>query len=228
MVPGGRTPPACYDLKTGSRLHWQWAQKGSRTCEVAAYDQWYFASGALHQIADGKIVMPAVSTVHDSSGFYSLSSNEIIADGFQFDDQSIQETDGKKQGSIVGRRVVKNFWKVPMEEDYGRLLLKAGGRFYAGKEGRLTALDVDPVAGKATISWRQSIKGDPWTMLAADDKLFVVTVAGDIYCFGGKQAEPHTYNQPTRTQAAPPLDPWDARPETPSKRPEPAKATPWF
>ena len=209
VIPGGRTPAACYDLKTGRQLHWLWTHKGSRASDVAAYDRWYFASGMLYQIADGKVVLPAASMVHDDDGFYTLFSNELVAAGFQLDQQPVEKPDKDVQGPPVTKQVFKDLWKVSVDEDCGRLMLKAGDRFYAGKAGRLTALVPNPGAGKATISWRQPIDGDPWAMLAADDKLFVVTDAGDLYCFGDKTAEPVTYDRPTPESSRPASDPSD-------------------
>ncbi|NOZ21561.1 MAG: PQQ-binding-like beta-propeller repeat protein [Planctomycetes bacterium] len=48
------------------------------------------------------------------------------------------------------------------------------------------------------ISWQTEIEGTPWSMLAADGKLFVVTKEGRIYCYGSKRTRARTH-----TQAAP-------------------------
>ena len=44
-----------------------------------------------------------------------------------------------------------------------------------------------------TEGWQHEIDGQPWTLLSADEKLFVVTTGGKIYCFGAGQGEPIAY-----------------------------------
>jgi outer membrane protein assembly factor BamB len=84
---------------------------------------------------------------------------------------------------------LQTVWFRSLPELPGQLFLKAGPRFYAGCDDRVTALEADPQdAGKARVAWSGSFKGRPWTMLAADDRLFVVTTAGRIYAFAGEVA----------------------------------------
>ncbi|HIG30681.1 MAG TPA: hypothetical protein EYQ50_23930 [Verrucomicrobiales bacterium] len=62
--------------------------------------------------------------------------------------------------------------------------LKAGDRFYASSEmGLVVGLDTSPEADVA-VAWKSRVKGTPFSMIAADGKLFVVTVEGYIYAFG--------------------------------------------
>ncbi len=196
VIPGGRTPPACYDRETGQQLQWIWSHKGGGTCNVAAHMESYFTTDGLRKIADGSVVLPADWAVHDDTGFYSLSDNELVVHGFQLHERPLEKADSKGRSDGVSKRGLEKAWKVSVGDDCGRLMLKAGGRFYAGNSGSISALDVDAAEGKATIAWRQSIEGEPWTMLAADDRLFVVTAAGDIYCFGGKSVAPTAYDRP--------------------------------
>ena len=60
--------------------------------------------------------------------------------------------------------------------------IKAGSRTVSASDGQV-------VMGR----WKGPFRGKPWNVLAADGKLFVVTTAGRIYCFGAKRGKPKTY-----------------------------------
>ncbi len=88
--------------------------------------------------------------------------------------------------------------------------IKAGDRLYAGAAGVVEAIAVG--GDEPEILWRKEIKGTPNRMLAADGRLFVVTVEGMIYAFAG--AEENSGN--VRHLAAPvptvpPRDEWTQR-----------------
>ncbi len=95
-------------------------------------------------------------------------------------------------------------WSLPSEL---RIQIKAGSRLYGGAPGVVAAVDIPDRGGKPKLSWRSEIEGTPSSMLAADQKLFVVTKEGCIYCFGGKQVQPKTYTMKKPPVAAP-ADKW--------------------
>ncbi len=78
---------------------------------------------------------------------------------------------------------------------HGPVPIKAGSRAFEGTEGEV-----------ASGNWVAAIRGKPWCMLAADDKLFVSTTEGWIHCFGAgdSDGEPTTYPLPEVAQ--PPAD----------------------
>ncbi len=39
---------------------------------------------------------------------------------------------------------------------------------------------------QARVAWQASVDGKPWSMVAGDDKLFVVTQEGKLYCYGAR------------------------------------------
>jgi len=60
----------------------------------------------------------------------------------------------------------------------------------------LTAGTVEVTATKGAVTvgdWKGSFVGEPWSVLAADEKLFVVTKAGRIYCYGARNVTPTVY-----------------------------------
>jgi len=64
------------------------------------------------------------------------------------------------------------------------LHIKAGRRLYVGGAGTVAAMDIPQMGGSPEVSWRARIEGTPHRMLAADGKLFVVTLQGRMYAFG--------------------------------------------
>jgi len=100
VAPGGRVPPAFYDLNTGEQTGFVWTAKGSRA------------------------------------------------------------------------------WQV-----YGDPL-----KLMAGEE------QVEATKGVVTVGdWKGAFEGEPWSVLTADEKLFVVTTAGRIYCYGAQKVTPAKY-----------------------------------
>jgi outer membrane protein assembly factor BamB len=91
-------------------------------------------------------------------------------------------------------------------ETPGELFLKAGSRFYFGRRGEVAAVEARPREGTAEVVWRAAIDGDPWTMLAARNRLIVVTRQGTLFCFGPDSGGrlPTTYREtPSRNEPAP-------------------------
>jgi hypothetical protein len=81
--------------------------------------------------------------------------------------------------------IVQQLWKIPLAKSVPRqVFLKAGSRLIFGDMGVVAAVPIDPQGGQAQPSWQGTFEGQPWDMLVADGRLFVVTTGGRIYCFG--------------------------------------------
>jgi outer membrane protein assembly factor BamB len=50
----------------------------------------------------------------------------------------------------------------------------------------------------AEIVWHEKVSGHVWNMLAGDEKLFVVTEEGQLYCFGAGEGDPKRYQSETQ------------------------------
>ena len=73
-------------------------------------------------------------------------------------------------------------------------LLKAGNRLYGHSGRNLFAVEFDADAHKAgSIVWTKELAAEPTGMLAASDRLFVVTLDGSIHCFGREIIEPRQH-----------------------------------
>lgn len=83
----------------------------------------------------------------------------------------------------------RQLWELPSKLD---VHIKAGNRLYVGGPGVVEALDTTGQEPK--VVWRAEFAGTPQRMLAADDKLFIVTAEGSILAFAAPQpGEPVTH-----------------------------------
>ena len=108
----------------------------------------------------------------------------------------------KDQDLDPGKWEAPLLWKLSTKHSQGELpsdtIIRAGRRLYGhAGQGRI-AVDLPAEGGEPKIAWEKRIPGVPATMLAADEKLFVVTREGHILCFGSKEVEPKTYARPNR------------------------------
>ncbi|MCP4782653.1 MAG: PQQ-binding-like beta-propeller repeat protein [Fuerstiella sp.] len=72
-------------------------------------------------------------------------------------------------------------WTLPSTLD---VHIRAGKRLYAGGPDEVEAIDLPIEGGRPKISWRAKVEGTPHRMLAANGRLFVLTLEGRIYAFG--------------------------------------------
>jgi outer membrane protein assembly factor BamB len=224
IVPGGRTLPACYDLKTGRLRHFDFGAKKEGTpgsYEVSACGQWFLQKGQMFAAADGKPLLPTPGAVHDQQALYGVAGSEILAQALQPKEAAAQsppaeepatakqapKEEKKSQKGRAGGRTGKasaaqagsklaleKLWSGTLAEGLPqRVFLKAGSRLILGGTGVVAAVPTPPDHTPIQAAWKGTFEGEPWTMLAADGRLFVVTTAGRIYCFGARQGEAKVY-----------------------------------
>jgi len=178
LISGGRSVPAAYDRKTGQFLYYRLNDYGKAgRCEVMASDEYFFNSEAVYGLSDGMAISKGPASV--------LADDVVIA---------------KRGDGIAAYRLapdakkVEGLWEAKTPSDLGRIHLKAGSRLYcSGEGGAILALDVPANGAQPDVSWRTKVDGRVWGMLAADGKLFVVTLEGGLYCFSGEAAEPKRF-----------------------------------
>lgn len=109
---------------------------------------------------------------------------------------------GKRSGIEVayGKWEAPLLWKVTTVHSKQKwpssTIIRAGDRLY-GHTGQILMALVPASHGKqATVAWEQKLPGTPASMLAGDEKLFVVTQEGHILCFGAKLGASLVFEQP--------------------------------
>jgi len=190
LVSGGRSVPAAYDRHTGRFLYYHMNEYGKTgACDVMASGDHFFNRGAIYRLSDGIVIPRAPASV--------------IADGVII---------GKRYNTIMayklkpGGKKAESLWQAKVPSELKRVFLKAGSRLYGSDEKSIIfAVDIPlpaPVSasrqpaqaqvnnGQSNVSWRAKVEGEVWNMLAADGKLFVITLQGRLYCFADKKTKP--------------------------------------
>ena len=208
LVAGGRSVPAAYDRHTGEFLYYH-ANTKQGGYAVYVSKGWFFNDGRLCRVSDGQYLRRSAATVLDDRAMYGADDKGLIrAESLSLTWREVVDRRGRKKKQAES----KTLWQRQMEPPLGKVFIKAGSRLYTGsKDGLIAAVDIpgaEADAGKsgyksprADVPWSMRIDGEPWTMLAADDKLFVVTVEGRLYCFGERaSARIHHRRAPAKTK----------------------------
>jgi len=177
LVSGGRSVPAAYDRETGQFLYYNLNEYDKTgTCEVMASSDHFFNRGAIYKLSDGIRISRAPA---------SVIADEVII--------------GKRYNSIMayklepGAKKAKALWQTKVPSELKRIFLKAGSRLYGSGEEGIMAIDIPDILlnnGQPKVSWQAKVDGEVWNMLAADDKLFVITLQGSLYCFADNRTKP--------------------------------------
>ncbi|MHC4395547.1 MAG: outer membrane protein assembly factor BamB family protein [Planctomycetota bacterium] len=210
LVPGGRSVPACYDRKTGQLLYYHAETsygKGIGGYDVAVSKDFFFNNSVIYSLSDGRGLARASAPV--------LSDNALI--GFDgactLIGYTAEKTEKQKSKKSKDRIKTRGLWKISVPQELTKIHLKAGSRIYcSGKDGLIAAVNIPGSNHQPGVSWQTKVEGQLWNMLAADGKLFAVTLDGSIYCFGAEKTQPKTY--PLTIENSIPDDTWSQKVET--------------
>ncbi|NQT18427.1 MAG: hypothetical protein HQ592_01890, partial [Planctomycetes bacterium] len=189
LVSGGRTVPAAYDRNTGEFLYYHVASRqfgnNAGGYEVTTAGGWFANGGAIYDLDSGKGLIGGGRKFFSRDTAYSCTNKTLVA--------QLLPTVGLTDDKGNGRPALRELWRAQLDPTPERIFLRAGGRLYGGRnDGTIMAVDVAR-QGAPALSWQGKVQGEPWSMLAAGGKLFVVTREGSLYCFGGKKVAPKTH-----------------------------------
>ena len=203
LVPGGRTTPACFDRQTGKFLYYHLAANHYiGNFSVAATSNRFFNCGHMYDLATGNR-LAGIGPKASADPYGPRDGQPTMTPDSSCAIVTEEAIYGVTNGIIAAYNVnnAKVKWSYPVNVE--RVWLKAGSRLYASADNLVMAVDLSPLGGKPSISWQTELVGTPAAILAADNKLFVVTLEGRIYCFGHQTTEPTIY---TADGIKPPLD----------------------
>ena len=208
LVAGGRTPPAAFELVTGKRKYFRQAVsavgKAVGGYRLAVQQGWFHNHGWMYSLQDGAQFDALEATVLADDAVYVLArgGKRLEAYAPQPDAGEVQVTDRMGRGQLRKQYSHRRLWQEDLETEIDRLYLRAGDRLYGGgADGRIVAIDLPHGDQPARVIWKARVEGGVWEMLAADQRLFVVTREGAIYCFGADRvADPGRSTTPTATQ----------------------------
>ena len=196
IVPGGRSIPAILDRNTGkiARYDFDKHSKNVGGDFAASTGNVYYTRGrqgkatlgaTQFNITSGNRVLKGIVT-----GVPVLDQGVTYCSG---DEVSAYKTDAS--GTILS---TKPLWSV--KADATGDLIKAGDRLYAAGKNSISAITVKN--NSASIAWTLPLNGDVLRLIAADDRLFAVTVDGRIMAFGkGTKSFVSAVTPPLKTSA---------------------------
>ena len=181
IITGGRSRPAGFDRKTGKLLYFNHNDNSQGKFrggyDVAIWKDWYFNFDVMFDITNGHTLSAASAAV--------FSKDSII--GFHSDGDLMAYTP-QAEGNAKG------IWKSKIEPKLDKIHIQAGNRIYGSKGGLIAAVDVPEGKGTPSLSWQKTVPGTVFSMIAADNRLFVVTKQGMIYCYGPDKTQPQYFD----------------------------------
>ena len=206
LIPSGRSAPACYDRETGQfryfRINTRQFGKATGGYDVLAEGDWFFNGGAMLKLSDGTGRMKSGASVLTHDAALHLAGGVVSDGSLRLNVREVVKKDRRGKEMKVKVYSHEQTRRASVDPSLTRLFMKAGQRLYCGGNGVVAAVQPDFDLGTAKAVWRSEIDGEPWTMIAADDRLFVVTREGKLCCFGKAKTEPKLHkprpSQPSR------------------------------
>lgn len=211
LIPSGRSVPACYNRHTGKLVHFNLAEHGKRGggWEVASLGDVFINGEQAFDVETGS----ALGSVRgpftfDDTRLIHYNSGRQLYECLDLGNSEIKKVETKDR---KGEPLTLTKWSIPDVWDFeapgGEGMLIAGSRLYSGSVNRLLAFDLpeaeaeqddseDDSEPKPTKAWEMSLPNTPASLLAADDRLFVVTQDNQLLCFGSDEVEEKHFDLP--------------------------------
>jgi hypothetical protein len=174
LVPGGRSLPAAFNRQTGKL-------------------SWFFNSGIVGGKGVGGSFVAAnkrhlfVHTRKRGTHAFTLEDEKKTEIGFNgepvLDGETIYAAGGRagKAYSNIIECVGQDSWKI--EVDGSGDLIRVGRHLYAAGADFITAIELPEKNAQPSVAWRLPVRGVV-RLLAASEKLFAVTLDGQVMAFG--------------------------------------------
>ncbi len=208
LVPGGRSVPACFDKKTGKFLYYMLEESGKTGGAFVASVGDFFVNYhrdsvvSLYDITNGERVVSTFTKMPVWTNDSIIGSGETVEafDYARFEPLTIErKVIGKKTKEVhikkEKRWSLNPVWGIDVDAT-GDLIL-VGDTLYAGGAGSIRAVRMND--GKPKLAWTKDIDGTVKRLLAADGRLFAVTLEGRIYAFGAGKKEVTRHQMPGNT-----------------------------
>ncbi len=191
FIPCGRTSVTCLDRQSGKFVAFKYSTSRATNFHVSATDRWLFHGSVNYDMQTKQTAALAVSApVLDNGILYAAVKGQVAA--FDLNDPELVESKDRR-GNPVTISTPRQLWTLARAANPIVVDIKAGRRLYGHHGATVFAIDLPSDTSEAKISWSGTVDSTPTGMLAADGKLFVVTKAGSIHCFGPDKIEPETY-----------------------------------
>lgn len=186
LVPGGRSVPAAFDRHTGAFRYFEInaAGKGTGGSLVIADEESYYVHTRHKGTREFNLVTGIKTAFLPNEPV--LTPERIYSAETEKDACFVRAYDRKKEIA----------WQLACD-GHGDLIL-AGNRLYAAGKNTLTAIELPRDGQPASIAWQIPTDIQIERLLAADGKLFAVTLDGRIMAFGQSTTnEPKSWREET-------------------------------
>ena len=185
LVPNGRAVAAAFDCGTGELEYFDLDRNSPfGGYRVAVLGDHFFNPSVMYEVKSGRNLGGMSSHVALAPGcIYVLERSRIRA--LDYSALEIEERKDRRD-RMYWKWSMPTLWEFP---ETATEFIVADQRVYACKEGGVFALEIPKRGREPKVSWEHPVEGTPQTLLAADEKLFVVTEEGRIVCFGGKKGK---------------------------------------
>jgi outer membrane protein assembly factor BamB len=215
LVPGGRTPPAAYDRRTGRFLYFNVSSrafgKDAGGYGVSAAGEVFQNHGGLYTLTNGESLLhlsdrkklPGLSAQALGGEAVVLTEAGLDLYGLTPDraEETVTDRSGKQKTQVRLSLPLRQSYT--LEQPLKTFHARAGDRLYGSATGGLVGA-VDVGAAGAFLSWTGRVSGEVRTLVPGGGKLFVSTADGSVFCFGDKPAEaPAVHEAPAAARAAP-------------------------
>ena len=196
LVSGGMTVPAAFDRVTGRFLYYQ---PGDRTLgrdvggyEVSIGKEWFANRGALFMLADGQPRLKSPASILAADCAIGIAGKHLVGHGQEITRYVETSVDKKGKETKTVKYQVAELFRARLPEHVSTLHVRAGNQLLAGDDrSRVVLLDIPTASDEeCRVVWEGQVTGVVWRLLVSDQRLFVVTEQGGIFCFGDARSSP--------------------------------------
>ena len=191
LLVTSRTIPACFDPNNGELLYYHLSDRsfgkyvGGYSASV--WDQWYVNNQVAYRLSDGLALGRFSAHVMASDAVIGVDGDGNIA---AYTLAEVERKDSKDKNAKTHLQA-QPLWQAKTQPALDRIHFKAANRLYgSNSQGTIAALEIPSTDEEAGMVWQAEVQGTVWTMLAGDERLFVVTEEGQLYCFGPENVHP--------------------------------------
>ncbi|MCP4641606.1 MAG: PQQ-binding-like beta-propeller repeat protein, partial [bacterium] len=177
LVPGGRSVPAAFDRKTGELKHYLFHDNNKTGGSFVCADETLFFNHYRERVVSAYDVETGEPRVARMGKYPVLTPEAYYMSG-----PSIRAFDAAKVKAKPDEWVEASLWELPIDSSGD--LIKAGQRLYVGSKDKIVAVQLSTNGAPPSIAWSKTVEGGVERLVAADDKLFAVTVEGRLMVFG--------------------------------------------
>lgn len=185
VIPRGRANALSRSLIDGESQTLKYRARGDS--HVIAHENWMFHAGAIVQLDSGTMVdgLQASRPLISNGQICFANGGKVLAYDLK-NTEEVEKTDRKGEKVMV--KVPKQLWTFA-GQSVTKTHVRTANRVYGHHGNQIVGIRIPEPGGTPEADFSATIDGTCASMLAADDKLFVVTAEGQIHCFGAEKVE---------------------------------------